>query len=311
MGLKYVIAGSGATGGSIGAFLQKDGQDVTFLARSKVGILREQGISMVDTAKGTFTLHPLKVMTMEEYADTPDVVFVCVKGYSLESAMSFLKRVAGPETIVIPILNIYGTGERMQAELPDTLVTDGCIYVSARQTGATEITHDGPIFRVVYGLRPGQDARASQLERLDQIKRDLDASGIYGDYSDHVKRDTFKKFTYVGPMAAAGEYFHGLSADFQREGEPRETFIALIRELKAIADAMDLGLQDDIVEANLTILSNLGPEAGTSMQRDIEKGGRSEIQGLVYSVEDLARRCGVNIPTYHKVITELKARGLQ
>lgn len=33
MELKYVIAGSGATGGSIGAFLALAGENVTFLAR--------------------------------------------------------------------------------------------------------------------------------------------------------------------------------------------------------------------------------------------------------------------------------------
>lgn len=33
MELKYVIAGAGATGGSIGAFLAADGRNVAFLAR--------------------------------------------------------------------------------------------------------------------------------------------------------------------------------------------------------------------------------------------------------------------------------------
>ena len=45
MGLRYVIAGSGATGGSIGAFLAADGQDVTFLARgAQLEALKEKGI---------------------------------------------------------------------------------------------------------------------------------------------------------------------------------------------------------------------------------------------------------------------------
>ena len=65
---KYVIAGSGATGGSIGAFLAQAGQDVTFLARgAQLAAFREKGITMKGTAKGDFRVFPIKAMTMEEY----------------------------------------------------------------------------------------------------------------------------------------------------------------------------------------------------------------------------------------------------
>ena len=86
---KYVIAGSGATGGSIGAFLAQAGQDVTFLARgAQLAAFREKGITMKGTAKGDFRVFPIKAMTMEEYTETPDVIFVCVKDYSLEDAIA-------------------------------------------------------------------------------------------------------------------------------------------------------------------------------------------------------------------------------
>lgn len=310
--MKYAIAGAGAVGGSIGAFLAKTGKDVTFLARgAHLKALREKGITMKQTAKGDFTLRPVKAVTMEEYRDTPDFIFVCVKGYSLAEAAELISRTAARETVVIPVLNIYGTGERLQKQFPELTVTDGCIYVAAHISAPGEITHNGDIFRVVYGLRPGQEAGAVQLEKLSQVKRDLDEAGIYGDYTDHVKRDTFKKFTYVSPMAAAGEYFHVQAGDFQKEGEPRETFIALVRELQALAAAMDLELQADIVEANLKILDDLSPRAGTSMQRDIARGGESEIEGLIYGVEKMASDYGVDVPVYKKVIDELKARGLR
>ncbi len=310
--MKYVIAGSGAVGGSIGAFLAKAGKDVVFLARNAhLKALQEKGITMKHTAKGDFTLHPVKAMRMEEYQDTPDVLFVCVKGYSLHEAAELIRRTAVSETIVIPVLNIFGTGERLQREFPELTVTDGCIYVAAHISAPGEITHGGDIFRVVYGLRPGQQAGEEQLKKLSQVKRDLDESGIYGDYTDQVKRDAFKKFTYVSPMAAAGEDFHAQAGAFQKEGEPRKTFIAMVKELQALAEAMELGLQADIVEANLKILADLSPEAGTSMQRDIARGNASEIEGLVYEVERLAADYGVDIPVYKRIMKELKARGLK
>lgn len=312
MDLKYVIAGSGATGGSIGAFLAADGQDVTFLARgAQLAALKEKGISMRHTAKGNFSVCPVKAMTMEEYQEMPDVIFVCVKNYSLEDAVTFAARTGSAETVVIPILNIYGTGERMQKELPDMTVTDGCIYVAAHVSAPGEITHGGDIFRVVYGLRPGQEPGTAVCAKLEQVKRDLDHAGISGEYSENIRRDTFKKFMYTSPMAAAGEYFHAQAGDFQKEGEPRDTFIAMDREYLRLADAMGLGVPEDMVEVNLKILDDLSPEAGTSMQRDIAKGGRSEIAGLVYAVEDMAAAYQAEMPVCRRVIQELKARGLK
>ena len=47
------------------------------------------------------------------------------------------------------------------------------------------------------------------------------------------------------------------------------------------------------------------------MQRDIAKGGSSEIEGLVYAVDELAEAYQVDMPVYHRVIEGLKARGLK
>lgn len=308
---KYVIAGSGATGGSIGAFLALAGADVTFLARgAQLAVFREKGITMKGTAKGDFHVFPIKAMTMDEYTETPDVIFVCVKDYSLEDAITLADRVGNANTVVIPILNIYGTGERMQRALPDMTVTDGCIYVAATVSAPGEITHGGDIFRVVYGLRPGQKVSGTALRKLARTKADLDGAGMDGAYTDQVKRDTFQKFMYTSPMAAAGEYFHAQAGVFQQQGEPRETFIAMDRELEQLGIAMGLAFQEDVVKRNLQILDDLSPEAGTSMQRDIAKGHASEIRGLVYAVEDMAAEYHVEMPVYHKVIEELKKRGL-
>ena len=170
---KYVIAGSGATGGSIGAFLALAGADVTFLARgAQLAVFREKGITMKGTAKGDFHVFPIKAMTMDEYTETPDVIFVCVKDYSLEDAITLADRVGNADTVVIPILNIYGTGERMQRALPDMTVTDGCIYVAATVSAPGEIIHGGDIFRVVYGLRPGQKVSGTALRKLARPKAD-------------------------------------------------------------------------------------------------------------------------------------------
>ena len=65
---------------------------------------------------------------------------------------------------------------------------------------------------------------------------------------------------------------HAVAGDFQREGEARELFKTLIREIVTLANAMGITFEEDLVERNLKILSNLPEEATTSMQRDVIEG---------------------------------------
>ena len=152
--MKYIVIGAGGTGGSIGAYMTEAGKDVTLIARgAHLEAMQKNGLQMETTRKGNYTVKPVKAADMEHYDEQPDVIFVCVKGYSLEDTVPFIQKVAKPETVVIPILNIYGTGGRLQEKLPELLVTDGCIYIAAEIKRPGCIWQNGDIFRVVFGVR--------------------------------------------------------------------------------------------------------------------------------------------------------------
>ena len=140
MKLRYMIIGAGGVGGPVGAYLSKSGADTTLIARGKhLAVLQEHGLTLVSGENERESI-PVKAIDMdgflaarEQGAPAPDVIFVCVKGYSLADTVPFIRKAAGRDTVVIPVLNIYGTGRALQAELPELLVTDGCIYISANR----------------------------------------------------------------------------------------------------------------------------------------------------------------------------------
>ncbi len=301
--MKYAIIGAGGTGGILGFYMTKAGRDVTLIARGRhLAAMQEKGLSVEKMWDGTTETIPVKATDMDHYREQPDVILVCVKGYSLEDTIPFIQKVAKPSTIVIPVLNIYGTGEKLQEKLPEFLVTDGCIYVSANIKEPGVLIQHGKILRVVYGVRKPEESK----DRLAEIKKDFDASGIDGVLSENIRRDALEKFSYVSPIGAAGLYFHATAADFQREGEEREAFRTMIREIASLAEAMGVPFQRDMVEVNLKILSTLAPEATTSMQRDIMEGKASEIDGLVYEVVRMGQKYHVPVPMYEKVADKLK-----
>jgi len=303
--MEYLIIGAGGTGGSIGAYMTEAGKDVTVIARGKhLEEIQKNGMKMETTNRGNYTVCPMKASDMEHYDAHPDVIFVCVKGYSLEEAIPFIKRVAHKDTVVIPVLNLFGTGGRMQELLPDLLVTDGCIYIAAEIKEPGTIMQAGDIFRVVFGVRKSEEYRPMFMK----VAADLKDSGIMGIVSDNISRDAFAKFSYVSPMSVCGAYFDIDAGAAQRMGIVRDTFVVLIRELDALAQAMGIFFEEDIVETNLRILDNLSSVASTSMQRDLKKGRKSEINGIIFEVVRMGSRYRVPVPTYERIAKELGSK---
>ncbi len=105
--------------------------------------------------------------------------------------------------MVIPILNVYGTGPRIGRLVPSVHVLDGCIYIVGFVSGEGEITQMGSIFRLVFGARPEQGI---SCEQLNQIAEELRACGIKVDVSDDINRDTFIKWAFISAMACTGAY---------------------------------------------------------------------------------------------------------
>ena len=300
MTLRYMIIGAGGTGAPLGAFLAKTGADVTLIARgAHLAAMQEKGLRFEQSDGETWTV-PVKAFDMDGFlaakaqgAPSPDVIFVCVKGYSLDDTISFL--------------NIYGTGRTMQAQLPGLLVTDGCIYISSNLAAPGVIQRHGSIFRMIFGT---PDHRTDNPV-LCQVAADLTAAGIDTLYSPFVEKDTLLKFSHVSPMAACGQYYHVKAGAMQKPGEIRECFIRLVGEILELARAMGIELDDKpdapLMQSHLKILDDLAESASTSMQRDIEAGKNSEVDGLIYQVVRLADKYGLACPEYRKVAQKVKA----
>ena len=302
--MKYLVIGVGGTGGGIGGYMSKAGKDVTLIARGKhLQAMKDNGLSFT-TPEGDWNTK-VKASTMDDYNETPDVIFVCVKGYSIDDIIPFIGRVAGENTVVIPILNIYGTGKKLQEKLVSEQgfkghATDGCIYIASQIKEPGVIQMNGMIFKLVFGFRKDVDqaTRDKYQTTLETVKKDLEDSNITPILSEQVEKDTLQKFSFVSPMAAAGAHYNRFAKDFHKEGMYRDTFIKLINEVKALSDAMDVSLPDDIVETNLKILDGLAPESTTSMHRDILAGNSSEFDGLVLEVIRLGEKYNVPTPGY-------------
>ena len=336
--MKYIILGAGGTGGILGFYMTKAGKDVTLIARNAhLEVMKKQGLSVEKMWTNETETIPVSAESMESYeakGEKADVILVCVKKYSLDSCIPFIQNISHKNTIVVPVLNVYGTGAYLQEKLPELLVTDGCIYVSANIKQPGVLLQHGEILRVFFGVREKEDLKKFNTKfdtkydvkkkipeqinieykaesLLKKIAQDFKDSGIDGILSDNIKRDALTKFSYVSPIGTAGLYLHAVAGDFQKEGEARELFKTLIREIVTLSKAMGITFEEDLVERNLKILSNLPEETTTSMQRDVMEGKQSEIDGLVYEVVRMANKYEVEVPSYERAAEKFREMGLK
>jgi len=297
--MRYLIIGAGGTGGCIGGYLASSGKDVTFMARgAHLKAIKEKGLIVHSTRKGEINLANVKACDANEEFGKFDVIFVCVKGYSLYNTIPTIKKASHAKTIVIPILNALNAEEKLSKELAGITVLDGCIYVSAYIAAPGEITQGIRIFRIVFG--PGENAFVN-MGLLHIIQSDLEDSGIDVLISDNISRDIFKKFSFTSAYAATGAYFDVAAGEFQKDGECRDMFISLLNELKKIAIVLNIKLDTDLVAENLDVLAGFSSDTTASMQKDLKTGKSSEKDELIFNIIDIAEKYNIDVPSYKKI----------
>lgn len=302
--MKFLIVGTGGTGGSIGGFLASEGHDVTFIARGRnLEHLKEKGLKIKSALKGDIILPAVQACEAADYSDKADVIFLCVKSYSIDDILPLVQMASHKDTIVIPILNGIGIGDKIYEKFKEAYIVDGCIYIVAYVASPGEIIQSSGVFKVVFGTRENQPV---PLDKLEEVKNALCSSGIEGIISDNIVRDTFQKFSFISPYASCGVYY-GITAGEMREvSEYRQMFVNLSEEIKSIAAILKLHFNKDISEVNLKMLDSLTPDTTASLQKDFEAGKQTEMDGLIFEVVRLAKRYGVDVPNYWKVAQKFK-----
>lgn len=89
--INAAVAGIGGVGGYLAAMLCRHYSNITLAARGeRKESLLKNGISMNSDIHGKFTAYPEKVCETTDIG-AQDIIFICVKGFSVEQVCSELK----------------------------------------------------------------------------------------------------------------------------------------------------------------------------------------------------------------------------
>ena len=89
---------------------------------------------------------------------------------------------------------------------------------------------------------------------------------------------------------------------FQKSPEAQGLMEALMKEVIALTDVIDVNLTNRDIEEWYTFLSVLSPQGKTSMLQDIEAGRKTEVEIFGEKVVELGKAHGVPTPVNQTVL---------
>ena len=310
--MKYLIVGIGGVGGAIASFLLNQNKDVTLAVR-KASLL-SNGLEITSDIIGHKNFSQLKVIDIENYSaqnndiqsnEKFDIIFVCVKYYHLKSVIGALQDLSDQNTVIIPLLNVYGTGEELQKILINRNVIDGCLYIVSYLRD-NSLVQMGKYFKVIYGKRKDQNLDERLINNLKVLEKDLKESEIHVLYSDNIEKDAYEKYIFISACAAATIYYNCDCGTIRTTAEYLETFAELVKENIALAQKLGISIDDSFVYDILVILNKMDPKSSTSAKLDWDNGNQTEVEGLIYNVLKNGEKLELKMVTYKKVSEKLK-----
>lgn len=308
--MKIAIMGTGGVGGYFGGLLAHSGQDVAFIARGEhLRAIQQHGLR-VESPHGDFIVIPAEATDDPAMVGPVDLVLMSVKGWDTASAAQLIKPMVEPDTAVISLQNGVLNEEILSEALGSEPVLGGTCYISSEIAAPGLIRHKSQMRRVIFGELDGRIT-----PRAERILTAFENSGATVELTTDIRKAQWTKFLFIGPISGVSAVTQSPIGPILRCPETRELYIEAMREVEAVARALGVKLDDDVLERTLTFSDGLEPDIKPSMLVDLERGKRLELDAQNGAVVRLGHRAGVPTPVNEfitRVLTlaDRKARDL-
>jgi len=317
--VKVCVVGAGAIGGWAAAWLARAGHDVRLVARGPhLDALRRDGLALESAgARRAFALP-----ASDDPADfgAQDAVFLCLKTYSIAAMLPRLAPLLGPGTVVVPAINglpwwyfhaeggardgqpidCLDPGGRMLAALDPARIV-GCVVHGAAEVVAPGVVRHTAGNRFILGEPDG-----SRSGRVLALAWAMTAAGFDAPVTAEIRVEIWTKLIgnlSYNPVAA-------LTLAWMHEINANPDLLALIRAMmeEAMRVAAAYGVRIPMtLDERIEVARKIG-RSKISMHQDVERGRPLEVDAVVGSVAELARKAAVPTPTLDAVLALLAER---
>ncbi len=288
--MKIIVLGAGAIGSLFGAKLSKLNDAVLIARKEHADAINRNGLKIIGVERETY-----KVKTAEKISkiEKNTLVILTTKVQDSENAVKSIKNLVRKDTIILCLQNGLHS-----EDIVKKIIGRKCLVLRA-------ITNFGAVF-----LKPGiVDYKSYSYTSIEkspksrEIAENFSKCGLNGYISDNIKQDMWKKLVFncvLNPLTAI--------LKIENRGICDERLNPL---KKLIIDECLKVAEKDGIKFGIDFLKTLNEEFKSSqnissMQQDLIKGKKTEIDFLNGAVVELGRRYGINCPVNEALTSIIK-----
>ncbi len=298
--MRIAVMGSGGVGGYYGGLLAMAGEDVVFIARgAHLRAIQQHGLR-VRSIHGDFNVAAKATDNPAEVGPV-DLVLFCVKSYDTVEAAQAVLPLLGPETAVLSLQNGVDNEEQIERIVGPGHVMGGATQIESTISEPGVISQTSPLRRIFF-CEP--DGRITP--RAERILEAMLRAGIDAHLTSEFRKTKWDKFVFLAPFAGVTSVCRATIGQIMEDPEARHVLQQAVHEACTVGRADGVPLEDDAEKRVMDFISKLPYGMKSSMQRDLERGRRLEVDALSGAVVRLGRKTGIPTPVHHTIYAALR-----
>jgi 2-dehydropantoate 2-reductase len=307
--INIAIVGTGGVVGYFGyklitASRQRNNIAVDLIVRGETAkALKENGLTLITPEHPTAPLMPSRVITDNELTHSYDVVFICVKDYSLQNVVERLMPVIREDTTVVPLMNGVDICQQIRASLKHGIVMPSCVYVASHQKAKGVIEHIGKPGKIICGKDPAHpDADYSVIPRL------FENTGVSVELKDDATPEIWNKFIFICSFGLVTTRHNASFGEVLASDAMKKEAVSIITLVASVARQSGVAISDTIAETVLSVAARFPPETRSSLRLDFERSSHNELDMFVRPILKRAHRHDIDDSAITGVYDELLQR---
>ena len=300
--MRCLVLGAGGTGGYFGGRLAESGADVTFLVRKgRRESLSSQGLR-IESPFGNAQL-AVKTVVAAEVMPVYDAVILTCKAYDLDAAVEAIAPAMAANACVLPFLNGIAHIDVLNEKFGRHRVLGGTAKIQATITPDGAIRQFNDWRTLAFGEQSGEmTGRVRALATLFEAAKGVEVFAV----ADIVQR-MWEKLVHLSTAAAMTCLMRANVGEIVRTPYGRELFLDQLRCGAAIAAANGHAPGTAFMKSWEETFSQRDSQYSTSMLRDIERGGETEVEHILGFMLRMAEQASIPCHTLLLAYTNVKA----
>lgn len=299
---KILVLGAGGIGGYFGGRLAESGADVTFLVREpRQKALQANGLR-IESPFGDASL-PVKTTTSAGLEPVFDAVILTCKAYDLDDAIATIAPGIATTGYVLPLLNGIAHIDILNARFGKDRVLGGSakIQVTLTKDGVVRQLNDWRT--ITFGEQTGGlSDRVQTLASLFAATKGVETLAV-----DDVMQRMWEKIVHLATAASMTCLMRANVGEIVRTPEGEHIFLEQLRIAAEIAAANGHRPSDLFMENYRNTFSQRDSLYTTSILRDMERRGRTEVDHILGFMLAKAREADLDHKTLLLAYTHVKA----